>query len=123
MSAPLNRFFTGKPVPGRALLDIAWHGRELAAPPWQEANGRLLRFTMAAIEHDEEDLHVILNMSDDAVDVALPSITTRCWHLALDTSRRSPGDILRPEEQRKHEALSLSAPARSMLVLEARPLP
>ena len=67
-----NRFFTGPPVPGRALPDIAWHGIRLDEPPWHEAAGRFLRFTMAGLEPGEEDLHAILNMSDQAVEVALP---------------------------------------------------
>ena len=40
-----NRFFDGKPIPGRALPDIAWHGARLEEPPWHEGQGRFLRFT------------------------------------------------------------------------------
>ena len=89
-----TRFFTGAPVSGRELPDISWHGIQLEEQPWQEACGRFLRFTMAGLRPGEEDLHAILNMSDRAADVALPAIPSRRWHLALDTSRLAPADIL-----------------------------
>ena len=79
-----------------------------------------LRFTLAGLADDEEDLHVILNMSDRAVDVALPSIPARRWHVALDTSRSSPEDILARDRQIPHPAMRYSAGARSVIVLEAR---
>ena len=41
---------------------------------------------------DGHDLHVILNMTEQAADVALPSIPGRRWHLALDTSRPPPDE-------------------------------
>ena len=115
-----NRFFTGAPVPGRELPDISWHGIRLEEQPWQEAPGRLLRFTMAGLEPGEEDLHAILNMSDQAAEVALPAIPSRRWHLALDTSRLPPADILARDRQEPHPGSAYSIPARSVAVLEAR---
>jgi isoamylase len=116
-----NRFFDGRPIPGRDIPDIAWHGVRLEEPPWREDGpGRLLRFTLAGLERDEEDLHVILNMSDEAVDAALPPIPGRRWHVALDTARPPPADILARAEQRPHAAMSCPAAARSVVVLEAR---
>ena len=69
---------------------------------------------------DEDDLHVILNMSDQVVSVSLPSIFGRRWHLALDTSRLPPMDIRAQQEQELHAAMLYAASARSVVVLEAR---
>jgi glycogen operon protein len=115
-----NRFFDGKPVPGRDLPDIAWHGARLDELPWYQSDGRFLRFTMAGLEAGEEDLHVILNMSDHAVDAPLPTMPGRRWHLALDTSEPSPADILARAQQKPHAETFYPVKARSVVVLEAR---
>jgi glycogen operon protein len=117
----VNRFFEGKPVPGRAIPDIAWHGVRLAEPPWHDSQARMLRYTMAGIERDEEDLHVALNMSEQAFDLALPAIPGRRWHVALDTSCASPLDIRPAREQQPHVPPSYPSSPRSVVVLEARP--
>jgi len=115
-----NRFFDGKPVPGRGLPDIAWHGVRLAEAPWIDPQGRLLRYTLAGLSNDEEDLHVILNMSDDAVEVELPAIQGRRWHVALDTALASPDDVVSHEAQSACSGASYLSRARSVVVLEAR---
>jgi glycogen operon protein len=119
----VNRFFDGKPVPGRGMPDIAWHGARLDEAPWHQGDTRFLRFTMPGLAGDEEDLHVILNMSDQAVDAALPSIPGRRWHVALDTWRASPADIVPRPQQRPHVETSYSASGRSVVVLEGRASP
>jgi glycogen operon protein len=114
-----NRFFDGKPVEGRGIPDIAWHGRRLDAPEWGR-DSRLLRFTLAGLDGREEDLHVIMNMSASSIDVDLPAIPARRWHAALDTSRPSPLDIVAREQQVPHVERGYRAAARSVAVLEAR---
>jgi glycogen operon protein len=76
---------------------------------------------MAGVARDEEDLHVILNMSDQAVDAALPSIPGRRWHVALDTSQLPALDIVSREKQSPYDVAFYSANVRSVVVLEARP--
>jgi glycogen operon protein len=115
-----NRFFDGLPIPGRGIPDVAWHGARLDQPPWTEPDGRFLRLTIAGLTQDEEDLHVILNMSDRSREVALPSIPGRRWHLALDTAQPAPADILRRESQRPHSGSLHAVPARSVVVFEGR---
>jgi glycogen operon protein len=115
-----NRFFDGKPVPGRTVPDIAWHGARLDELPWYQGDGRFLRFTMAGLEAAEEDLHVILNMSDHAVDAPLPAMPGRRWHLALDTAQPPPADILARAQQKPHAETFYPVNARSVVVLEAR---
>ncbi|SPJ17388.1 Glycogen operon protein GlgX homolog [Burkholderiales bacterium] len=115
-----NRFFDGKPIPGRGIPDINWHGVRLNEPAWDDAQGRFLAFTIAGLTGHEEDLHVILNMSEHVVDAAIPLMPARRWHVALDTSRLSPEDILAPEQQKPHRGAFYRANARSVTVLEAR---
>ena len=116
-----NRFFTGASLPGRGIPDIAWHGARLEEPPWHDAGGRLLRFTLAGLDAEEADMHVICNMGDATADLLLPRIAGRRWQVALDTARPSPEDIVPPSMQRPHSSESYSAGARSVVVLEARP--
>ncbi len=115
-----NRFFRGAPVGGRGLPDIAWHGKRLGEAPWDDTRGRFLRYMLAGLLPDEEDLHVILNMSDETVDAELPESPGRRWHLALDTARASPADVVARGAQTPHPAMACAVGARSVVVLEAR---
>ncbi|HUO67011.1 MAG TPA: glycogen debranching enzyme, partial [Gammaproteobacteria bacterium] len=81
---------------------------------------RVIAYTVAGLAPDEEDLHVILNMSDEPVDAALPSIAGRRWHLALDTAQPSPRDLVARAAQRVHGAQIYRASPRSVAVLEGR---
>ena len=117
----VNRFFDGKPIPERGMPDIQWHGGGgLEEPPWNDPHVRMSRFTLAGYAPEEEDLHVILNMSQQIAEVVLPSIPGRRWHVALDTSRPAPFDITARREQRPHATPTYPSTARSVTVLEAR---
>jgi glycogen operon protein len=121
--ASLNRdsFLSGRPVPGRNLPDIAWHGARLDEPGWDDPNGRLLAYTLAGLEAAEPDLHVILNMSDIECEVELPAIPERTWHRAVDTFLPEPDDIVEPEAQQPYTRPVYQSGPRSIVVLEARP--
>jgi glycogen operon protein len=115
-----NRFFSDAPVPGRGIPSVAWHGVSLNEPLWQDSQARFLAVTIAGLNQDEEDLHLVLNMSEQTLDVPLPKIDSRRWHRALDTAQDAPVDILERERQ-----VPLAGPAyrvnpRSVVVLEAR---
>ena len=114
-----NSFFEGRPVPGRPIPDIAWHGARLGESPWR-GDGRVLRFTVAGLGGGEEDLHVALNTSERAVEADLPAIPGRRWHVAVDTSRPPPDDAVPRSRQRPYPAASYLLPPRTVLVLEAR---
>jgi isoamylase len=116
-----NRFYTGTPVPGRSIADVAWHGAQLNQPPWFDGQAQFLAFTLAGLSEDEADLHVLLNMSERTVEAALPSLPGRPWHLALDTSQPQPRDVLPPSSQRPHPASYYAVGAHSVVVLEAHP--
>ncbi|MGR9037814.1 MAG: glycogen debranching protein GlgX [Gammaproteobacteria bacterium] len=118
----LNRseYFTGEEVPGRSLRDVSWHGYRLDEPLWFDYGAQFLAYTLAGLADDEEDVHVILNMSERTVEASLPDISGRLWHLALDTSRTGPDDIVPRGQQKAFEAWTYPIAGRTVAVFEAR---
>jgi glycogen operon protein len=118
----LNRreFLSGEQVSGRGLPDIAWHGYRLDEPLWSDYSAQYLAYTLAGQSDDEEDLHVVLNMSERNVAASLPEIPGRLWHLALDTSRTDQDDILPRDQQKALESSSYTIARRTVAVFEAR---
>ncbi|NOQ65271.1 MAG: glycogen debranching protein GlgX [Methyloprofundus sp.] len=114
-----RRFLTGKKFSERPIADISWHGIELDQPQWQDSDAQVLAFTLAAIEEDEKDLHVILNMSDNQYDMQLPKIEEQRWHLAINTALDSPNDSVPPALQVPTESFSYTVQARSVVVFES----
>jgi isoamylase len=116
----LNRseFLTGETVPERRVPDIAWHGYRLHEPLWFDSGAQYLAFTLAGLSDREEDLHVILNMSEQTVEAVLPEIAGRRWHLAIDTSQPGPHDILSRDRQRIVENSSYPISRRTVAVFE-----
>lgn len=116
----VNRYFTDAPVPGRGIPGVAWHGLRLYEPLWHDNQARLLAYTLAGLSAEEEDLHVILNMSEQALDMPLPPIPGRRWHIALDTAQIPPLDIVARSRQVPLVAAQYRVDARSVVVLESR---
>ncbi len=79
----------------------------------------MLAFTIAGAG-DEEDLHVILNMAEAAIDVEIPQIAARAWHVAVDTARESPLDVVERARQAPYAGPVYRASAHSVVVLEGR---
>jgi len=113
-----KRFLTGRPEREDGLPDISWHGVKLDDPGWDDGNARVLAFTLAGLESGEEDLHVMLNMWEEPLDFAVPSIAGRRWHKTIDTAD-SPS-IREPKDQPKHSRKRILVQGRSVVVLEAR---
>ena len=111
-------FLTGEPG-ARGLRDIAWHGPRADESPFG-ATSRFLGFTLAGLDPEEEDLHVLANMSDRGESVELPTIAGRQWHLAVDTAREAPHDICPPDGQSAWTARRYLCQPHSVVVLEAR---
>ena len=102
------------------MPDIEWHGTRLREPGWDDPSARLLAYTLAGLDAAEDDLHVILNMSDVSQEFAIPVIAGRTWHVAIDTSSAEPDDIFEPASQPLFESPSYRVGPRSIVVLEAR---
>jgi glycogen operon protein len=116
-----KRFLTGDINEGRSLPDITWHGMKLHEPLWNDPNAQVLSFTMAAVPDNEDYLHVMINMSENSVEMELPAINGLSWYGAVDTWKASPGDILEPSEQNWLREKIYPVQPRSIVVLEARP--
>jgi glycogen operon protein len=95
-----RRFLTGGVIEGKNMPDISWHGTEINKPLWNDPEARILAYTLAGIEYKEADLHIIMNMSDEIATVELPMVKGKRLCVALDTSLRSPHDIISPQDQK-----------------------
>ena len=113
-----RRFMTGASINEREIKDVLWHGKDLETPLWDDPESRVLAFTLAAVDEEESDLHIMLNMTTDKVMMQLPRLQGKKWHLAVDTSRESPHDIVEPEMQKSVHGNSYSVEARAVIVLE-----
>jgi isoamylase len=116
-----NAFFTGKPVPGRDIPDIAWHGARLNDPTWHDSTTQFLAFTIAGLSANEENLHVILNMAGVAVDAQLPPIPGRKWYPVVDTSDRATTGILPREKQPAVFSMMWRVEPHSVVIFEGSP--
>ncbi|HEX7080511.1 MAG TPA: glycogen debranching protein GlgX [Gammaproteobacteria bacterium] len=74
---------------------IRWYGAGLEPPNWDDPEGRILCFTLAGLEEGEPALHVMLNMSSEAVELPLPEGR---WRRLVDTSLPPPDDIVAPAD-------------------------
>jgi isoamylase len=119
-SLTCNRFYTGKPIPGRDLSDITWHGHRLNQPAWHDGNSQFLAFTIAGLTGAEPDLHVILNLADAPVDLPLPSIQGREWCLAVDTAETGSTGVLPQSNQRPVLTSTRQVQPRSVVIFEGQ---
>jgi len=83
----------------------------------------MLACTLSRVEPDEEDLHMIFNMSPESLRLYLPKLATRNWHLSVDTAADSPGDIIEPGDQKPVEKRTIPVAPSSVVVLESREQP
>lgn len=113
-----RRFLTGKPIEGKTIPDIAWHGTELNKPLWHDTSTNLLVYTLAGLSKEEADLHIAINMSAQALDIEMPVIKGKKWRLSVDTSLSSPLDITALNEQKPIKNTLYSINPRSILVFE-----
>jgi glycogen operon protein len=100
--------------------DIAWHGVALGQPPWRDPEARVLGFTLRSSASAEADLHVVMNMSPATLHATLPARSSGRWHLAVDTWRPQPDEIVPPEGQVAVDGGRMLVHAHSVVVLEGR---
>lgn len=112
-------FFSGKVMEERNLPDISWHGPEIDTPlNWDDNDSQFLAFTVAAKEPKEPDLHIVLNMAVEEVDVELPEIVGREWCVSVDTSLWAGEDIVPRAEQEVYASDAYTVAGRSVVVFE-----
>jgi glycogen operon protein len=115
-----TRFLTGKPQPGSRLSDVTWHGVKLNEPLWGDPSAQILAYTLAAVDDNEEDLHIMLNFSEDTLEMPLPQSGDRMWYRAIDTAHVSQDDIVEPLQQNQLRTHTYKVAPRSVVVLESR---
>ncbi|MEW6349687.1 MAG: glycogen debranching protein GlgX [Thermodesulfobacteriota bacterium] len=113
-------WLTGVKEEGSRLPDVTWHGAKLNNPPWDSADAQELAFTLGGSTPMEEDLHVMLNMSDQPKSMELPRLPGRQWHRAIDTWEPAPHDIHEPRGQTLIKETTYPVRAHSVVVLESR---
>jgi glycogen operon protein len=113
-----GEFFSGD-ANERGVLDVAWHGSKLNEPGWNDPNARVLAFTLAGFDGDD-DLHVMLNMYWDAIAFELPAIAGRSWRRAVDTGLAPPLDIADPGAEPPVDGAAYTVQGRSVVVLVNR---
>ena len=114
-----KRNFFGSRVNERGLPEIGWHGCKLNSPGWFDPSSRVLSYTMAGFDGDE-DLHVILNMDYQDLDFEIPSVAGRKWYKVVDTAQPSPRDIAEAGEGEPVAGTTIRAGGRSVVVLVSR---
>ena len=114
-----KQFLSGRPVSYR-LPDVSWHGQKLNEPRWEDPGEQILVYTLAAVNETEDDLHVMLNMSDRPVEMELPKVSGRNWYRAVDTAQPSPADVFEAADEPGVEGNLYRMEARSVVVFEGR---
>jgi len=114
-----RRFLHGEYLPERDLYDVTWHGVNINEALWNDPEARILAFTLAAATEEGTDLHIMLNMSDDKVDIELPVLKNRLWGLSIDTSKSFPNDAIAPAEQKPYRKRKYPIEAKTVVVMES----
>ena len=115
-----TRFLEGRPV-ARGFLDVAWHGCRLGAPGWHDPGCRVLAFTLGALSEEEQEIHVLLNMSGESLPFELPVLPgARAWARFLDTALPPPDDVTEPGAEVRVGQGTYVAGQHSTVVLVAK---
>jgi glycogen operon protein len=74
--------------------EIQWYGESLEPPQWDDANARVLCFTLAGTTAQEPALHVMINMASTVRNLPLPDAVVRNWVRVVDTTLVAPDDVV-----------------------------
>jgi glycogen operon protein len=114
-----NAFYSNE-LNERGLKDVTWHGARLNSPGWSDSQARALGFTLAGFD-DDPDIHVMMNMYWESLDMEVPVVAGRQWARKVDTSLPSPSDIADPGKEVVFTAQSYRVSSRSIVVLVNKP--
>jgi isoamylase len=106
-------FYTGA-VDERGLPDIAWHGTKLNSPGFNDPQARALACTIAGLG-GTADLHAMMNMFWEPLDFEVPASGN--WRVAIDSSARSPHDIVDQDGEAPLARKPCTVRERSIVVL------
>jgi glycogen operon protein len=115
-----RQFLSGAVSEASGIKDIAWHGTKLNMPKWNDATSCVLACTLSRVEPQEEDLHIMLNMSQEDLSMELPGLQAGGWYLAMDTANGIDKDIIEPERQAIISSKTVLVHSHSVVVCESR---
>ena len=132
-----TNYFRGR-VNERGLSELAWHGCRLNSPGWENAESRVLAFTLGGFPggghggHDAQhnhgdhanvdvDVHVMLNMDWQDLDFDIPPVPGRRWYRAFDTAAPSPLDAAEDGQEELISSDVYRVTNRSVVVLISKP--
>lgn len=115
-----RQFLSGAKSDVSGMPDISWYGLQLNQPSWTDPSSRVLACTLSRVEVQEEDLHIIFNMSDDDLSMELPVQKRRAWYLAVDISLSMSQDIIEPEQQQLIRKNVIRVSRQCIVVCESR---
>ena len=115
-----RHFLTGETEAGQTLADITWHNVDPDQPfDWSGSQPQPLIYSLRATQEDETDLHIAINMTDQAWTLKLPVISGQGWQLAVNTALATPQDIITPEAQKPFKTRHYQLVPRSIQVFES----
>jgi len=93
-------FFTGRDTSLNLMPDISWRSPDGSTPVWQLPTARAVGFLLDGhgkeihASADDNDFFAAVNAGTEPLTFSLPTAPGgKGWHLVMDTSRDSPGDI------------------------------
>lgn len=115
-----NRFLTGAISAKEGLPDVQWYGDALEEPDWHDSDAQAFAFTLAGVDRDEADMHVMMNFTECSRALRIPIVPDRAWYRAVDTGLVPPQEILSVPEQVRIDQKDYRLEPRSVVVLESR---
>ena len=123
-------FYTGRNGKYNAIPDISWFNEAGENPKWENHGPCLaLRIYGSRAEiladKDDNDFFIMINSSPEAVNFILADAPgNKAWFRSIDTSYKSPGDILLPgSEEALPSQIKYKVKARSMAILLSKDMP
>lgn len=119
-----TRFVSADPPNGEPP-GIVWYGGTLDAPDWDDAENRVLCFTVNGLRANEPPLHVMINLSGETRSLPLPRLPASSqsprltWRLVVDTSKAAPDDLVEADALTAYDAADYDLPAHAIAVFEA----
>lgn len=109
---------TGCAAPAEPLLFERADAPEQCEVARLDPETRILAFTLSATGDNEEDIHIILNMFDDAAEMPLPQLPGFTRYRVMDALPPSPEDIIKRENQIKINVPAYTSAPHNVVVFE-----
>jgi len=110
---------TSSTVDEWVFLSVHWHGVKLDRPDWRHFS-HSIALTLNGGPYNDDDLYIIFNAYWEDLEFELPPRPVGSpWLCAVNTALPSPDDIAEPGQERPVVTPTITAHARSVIVLIA----